>query len=80
MAVEALIVGMRKRGPGQMLGMEGRHMGDVPSVLDTISGGEYSRFAAQLDRLELALKISIFASCLAGVAGLAILFTSRRRA
>jgi len=70
-------VGMRRRGPGQMLGLEGPHMGDAASVVDTLTGGEYSRFSAQLDRLELALKISIFASCLAGAAGLVILLRRR---
>jgi hypothetical protein len=72
----ALIVSMQRRGPGQMLGLPDG-MGD-PSVLDTLTGGEYSRLSAQLDRLELALKVSIFASCIAGVAGLAIIFRSHR--
>jgi hypothetical protein len=73
---DALIVSMRQRGPGQMLGMEGPHLGSA-SVLDTVTGGEYSAIRGQLDRLELALKVSIFASCLAGVAALAVLFRRR---
>lgn len=52
-------------------------MGSVPSVIDTVTGGEYSRMGAQLDRLELALKVSIVASCFAGIAGLVILFRRR---
>lgn len=60
-----------------MLGMEGAHMGDVPTVLDTITGGEYSRMGQQLDRLELLLKFSIAASVVAGVAGLMVLFRRR---
>lgn len=75
---EALIVNIRRRGPGQMLGVEGPHMADVPGVLDTITGGEYTRFGQQLDRLELLLKVSIAASLVAGMAGLAVLFTRRR--
>jgi hypothetical protein len=71
---QALIVSMQRRGPGQMMGLDG--MGD-PGVLDTLTGGEYSRLAAQLDRLELALKVSILASCIAGVAGLVIIFQKR---
>jgi len=77
---EALIVSMRRRGPGQMLGMEGEHvagLGDAASVLDTVTGGEYSRISSQLDRLEFWLKISIGASCIAGVAGLVALFRRR---
>lgn len=75
--VEALIVNTRRRGPGQMAGMEGRHMGSVPSVIDSVTGGEYSRFGSQLDRLELGLKVAIFASCLSGLAALVVLFRKR---
>jgi hypothetical protein len=77
---DALIVSMVRRGPGQMLGMEGDHvqgMGSPASVLDTVTGGEYSRLSAQLDDLSLWLKISIFASCIAGAAGLAMLLRKR---
>jgi hypothetical protein len=80
MAADALIVSMARRGPGQMLGMEGPHaagMGSAASVLDTVTGGEYSKLSTQLDSVEFWLKISIFASCVAGVAGLAMLFRRR---
>lgn len=68
---QAIVVNMRRRGPGQMLGLS------LPSgaeVLDTITSGEYSSRISQLDRLELLLKVSIAASCVAGLAGLMVLF------
>lgn len=77
---DALIVSMVRRGPGQMLGMEGEHvagLGSAASVLDTVTGGEYSRLSSQLDDLSFWLRISVFASCLAGVAGLVTLLRRR---
>lgn len=73
--VDALVVNMRRRGPGQMLGLDQmRDMGAAPpSLLDTLTSGEYSSRVQQLDRLELALKVSIAASLIAGIAGLAVL-------
>ena len=74
--VEALIVNTpERRRQVQMRGLEA-----VPGVIDTITGGEYSRMGTQLDRVELYLRISIIASLVAGVAGLAsIFFSSRKR-
>ncbi len=75
MSVEALLVSTRRRGPGQMQGLG---IGDATSILDTLTSGEYSNRTAQLDRLELALKVSIVASIIAGIAGLASLLRSSR--
>lgn len=76
--VEAVVVNMRKRGPGQMLGLEDAPtMGGPTGLLDTLTAGEYSQAKAQLDRLELALTVSIVASCIAGIAGLACLLRRR---
>lgn len=74
-AVEALIVNTAQRGPGQLSGI-----GDAgaASVLDNITGGEYSRVGARLDSLELWLKVSIIASVVAGAAGLLVLFRRKR--
>lgn len=74
MSVEALLVSTRRRGPGQMQGLG---MGDATNLLDTLTSGEYSSRIAQLDRLEFALKASIVASLIAGVAGLAVLLRGR---
>jgi hypothetical protein len=62
--VEALIVNHIRRGPGQMTGMP--KMGDVSSLLSTLTGGESDRVQQQLNDLELYLKVSIAASCVAG--------------
>jgi len=80
MSVEALLVSTKRRGPGQLSGLEmmsGLEMGDASNLLDTLTSGEYSSRIAQLDRLELALKVSIVASCIAGIAGLAVLMRGR---
>jgi len=74
MSVEALLVSTRRRGPGQMQGLG---MGDAANLLDTLTSGEYSSRIAQLDRLELLLKLSIAASLIAGIAGLASLVRGR---
>lgn len=74
MPVSALLVNTKRRGPGQMQGL---NMGDASNLLDTLTAGEYSSRIAQVDRLELLLKISIAASLVAGVAGLASLFRGR---
>lgn len=62
--VEALVVNHIRRGKGQMTGMG--DAGVVGNVLNTLSGGEYDRVTQQLDTLEIALKVSIAASCIAG--------------
>lgn len=74
MSVEALLVSTKRRGPGQMQGFA---MGDASNLLDTLTSGEYSSRIAQLDRLELLLKLSIAASLVAGIAGLASLLRGR---
>jgi hypothetical protein len=60
--VEAIVVNHVRRAPGQMLGL-----GDAGGLLNTLTGGEYDAIRAQLDRLELALKVSIAASVVAGL-------------
>lgn len=72
--VEALLVSTRRRGPGQMQGLG---MGDATNLLDTLTSGEYSSRISQLDRLELLLKVSIAASLVAGIAGLASMLRGR---
>lgn len=67
-AVEALVVNTVRRGPRQMDGF-----GDFTEVANVLTGGQYTDIRVQLDRLELALKVSIVASVLAGVAGLFVL-------
>ncbi len=74
MSVSALLVSSKRRGPGQMQGLS---MGDASGLLDTLTSGEYSARIAQVDRLELLLKVSIVASIIAGVAGLASLLKGR---
>lgn len=72
--VEALLVSTRRRGPGQMQGLG---MGDATNLLDTLTSGEYSSRISQLDRLELLLKVSIAASLIAGIAGVASMLRGR---
>jgi hypothetical protein len=74
--VDALIVNSARRGPMQIMGLDAA--GATPSVFDALTGGEYSRIQQQLDRLELALQVTIVASCIAGVAGLVSLLWPRR--
>jgi hypothetical protein len=74
MSVEALLVSTKRRGPGQMQDLA---MGDASNILDTLTSGEYSSRIAQLDRLETLLKLSIAASLVAGIAGLASLLRGR---
>ncbi len=75
--INALVVNTVRRGPQQMTGM-----GDTGSALlnavDALTGGQVSSTQHQLDRLELALKISIGASVVAGLAGLAVLLSGKR--
>lgn len=73
--IEALVVQMQQRGPG-MMGMSGP--GDTAvDLLNRITGGEITATKAQLDRLELLLKLSIAASLVAGIAGVASLLRGR---
>lgn len=75
-SLDALVTNITERGPGQMQGM-GDPGGLVPGIIDSVSGGEYTRITRQLDTLELALKISIVASVIAGTAGLLVLLKGR---
>lgn len=75
--IDALVVNTVRRGPGQMLGMGG--MGNVLTDLaDNLTGGRVTETQQQLDRLELALKVSIAASVVSGLVGLSILFSGKR--
>jgi hypothetical protein len=73
--IDAMVVNTVSRGPRQMTGM-----GDsaLLSIANALTGGEVSAAQAQLDRLEIALKISIAASVVAGLAGFAVLFSGKR--
>ena len=62
-SVEALVVNTVRRGPGQMAGMGL----DLTSIADTLTGGKVTEVSDQLDRLEVALKVSIAASVIAGL-------------
>lgn len=73
--IEALVVQLQQRGPG-MMGMSGPGDGAL-DVLNRITGGEITATKAQLDRLELLLKLSIAASLVAGIAGVASLLRGR---
>jgi hypothetical protein len=68
-SVEALVVNTVRKGPTQM-GSMGL---DITQIADALTGGKVSDVQAQLDRLEIALKVSIVASVVAGVAGLVVL-------
>jgi len=57
--------------------MQGLGMGDATNLLDTLTSGEYSSRISQLDRLELLLKVSIAASLIAGIAGVASMLRGR---
>ena len=74
--VEALVVNHIRRGPGQMTGM-GDGSSVVTDVINSLSGGEYDRVTQQLNTLEIALKVSIAASCIAGGFALLALWKGR---
>lgn len=78
--VEALLVNVRQRGPGQLLGLDDDGMGvDVAdSLLDVATGGTYKQVLEQIDLLSTMLKVTIVASLVAGIAGVAVLFRERR--
>ncbi len=73
--VQALLVNVRERGPGQMVGI-----GDVSdSLLNIATGGTYKDVLDQLDTLTLLLKVSIAASLVAGIAGVISIFREQKR-
>lgn len=67
--IEAVVVDTRRRGPEQMAG--------ATDLIDVATGGEYTRIMNRLDTLELALKVSIGASVVAGLAGLISIWRGR---
>lgn len=72
--LDAIVVNTVRRGPRQMMGM-----GDgLVDLANSLTGGKVTDVQNQLDRLELALKVSIAASCVAGLAGLAVLLSRKR--
>lgn len=71
--VEAVVVNMRERGPGQMVGMGS----ELTDFADRLSGGALTSAQQQADRLELFLKISIAASIFSGLAALAMIYKRR---
>jgi hypothetical protein len=72
---EAMVVNTVRRGPRQMAGMGDSFLLDLANGL---TGGQISQTQAQLDRLEVLLKVSIGASIVAGLAGFAVLFSGKR--
>lgn len=75
MRYSAIVVNTMQRGPGQMTGM-GNALTDLA---DYATGGEISNTQKQLADLQLALKLSIVASLIAGAAGLAVLLSGKAR-
>lgn len=74
--IEALVVNNIRRGPHQMAGMgEGNPILDIA---DALTGGKVTSTQEQLNRLELALKISIGASIVAGTLALVTLLSGKR--
>jgi hypothetical protein len=73
--IDAMVVNTVRRGPRQMAGMGDSALLDLANAL---TGGQISATQAQLDRLETALKISIAASVVAGIAGLSVLLSGKR--
>lgn len=75
MAVEALIVQTRRRGPGQLAGLSDAGDGSFfTNLIDNVTGGQLSSAQAQLDRLETLLTWSILASFVSAGIALASLF------
>jgi hypothetical protein len=74
-SVEAIIVDTVRRGPGQMAGLRMGDLADTSgSILDTVTGGQYSVVSDKLDTISLGLKLSIAASVLSGVLATVTLF------
>lgn len=77
---EALVVNVKRRGPGQMLGM-GDGMGDLAStatgLVDALTGGEATQVRRDLDELALEGRILVVGGVLAGLAGLWSLWRGR---
>ena len=73
--IDAMVVNTVHRGPRQMAGMGDSALLDF---VNNLTGGQVTQTQAQLDRLEVALKISIAASVVAGLAGLAVLLSGKR--
>ncbi len=71
--VEALVVQMRRRGPGQMLGLGDTLAQATGTVIDAATGGQLSQLGPEVARLELMLEVSIIASVVSGLAALAML-------
>ena len=76
MRSQALVVNMRERGPGQMIGM-GSTGSVVGDTIDAFTGGALTEAQQKADRLELFLKISIGASIISGTLALMAIFRRR---
>lgn len=75
-AVQAIIVDTIRPRPGALMGI--RRMGDLTdtgtSLLDTVTGGQYTVVSDKLDTISLGLKLSIAASVLSGALATVALF------
>lgn len=77
--VEALVVNMARRGPGQLTGLsDGDGMGDASDVLNVLTAGGYNELLDQLNTLDTGLKASIAASAIAAGLALWSIFGDRR--
>ena len=76
--VEALVVNMVRRGPGQLTGMGQGGMGDASDVLNVLTGGGYGELVDELNTLDTGLKVSIAASAIAAGFALWSIFGDRR--
>lgn len=74
-SVEAIIVDTVRRGPGQMAGLRMGDLSDTStSLLDTVTGGQFTIVSDKLDTISLGLKLSIAASVLSGALATVALF------
>jgi hypothetical protein len=74
MAVEALVVQMRRRGPGQMLGIGDSLASAAGTFLDAVTGGQGSELANDAKTIKLMLEVSTLAAVVSGAAALILLF------
>jgi len=72
--VDALVVQMRRRGPGQMLGFSDDLASAAGSFLDAATGGQVSGIASDAKTIKILLEVSTLASVLAGLGALVMLW------
>jgi hypothetical protein len=75
---EALVVGVKQRGRGQMLGM-GDLSSTITGVVDALTGGEATKVTTDVDTLVLEGQVLVLGGVLAGLAGLWSIWNGGRR-